>query len=277
MKNVFFGLALLLAVGCGSNKPSANENDHSEGAHLAWDFSKQRIFIYSYTQFTESEMTLSKEEDADKTHVDGEGLINVRVKEDGLADVSMNDLTLEFIEYDEEGNPLDTNQQDAPVTVLQNMGTNGIFADNASNIMFDGLFSLPGKELQQGESVDFPMKVPFNANGSPLFVKGQNTLTFIGYEELEGRDCAVIEGAIDISDLEVPEELKGTFTCSSTGKGTYYFDVQEGCFVGADVSLQLNALVDVAPGNAEAREMYINTTTHLKQSIRLKSIEDSTL
>lgn len=265
----------MILAGCGNEKGTNELKTPSPGnTHFVWDFNESKKFIYTFSQTTISENKMSKDEPNDKAYLSAEGNLNVRIKENQLADLSLTNIILKSVDTDFEGNPRDTTTQEAPSTVIQDMKPDGSFDDSNSDILFDILFPLPATDLKQGEKDKIPMQMPFNANGSRLFAKGFNTLTFDGNETIEGRKCAVLKGEIDISDLEVPEELKGEYKCSTSGKATYYFDINNHFYVGADIQLFMEVLIDSESDDEDDFGMFMEIKSDNVYKIRLEKIEE---
>lgn len=274
MKKILLGLSILILVSCGSENSKSTETGNSIESQFKWDFSRQRKFVYSFSQTVNGENKMDKDRPTEKTYMTGVGNLNVRVKENNLADLSLTDIEMKMIMFNEDGTPRDTMTQKAPTNVVQDMKSDGSFGDSNTDILFDMLFPLPNKNLEKGESDEIPMQMPFNANGSKLFSKGQNTLTFTGYEEIEGRNCAVLKGVIDISKLDVPEELKGEYECSTTGNATYYFDLENGYYVGADIEMIMDVMMDSETENEDDFGMFMKMKSDNVYKIRLEEIEE---
>lgn len=274
MNKILLGLSILIFASCGNGSTKSNLIGNSSESQFQWDFSKQRKFIYSYSQIVNGESTMDKEGTALKTYVEGVGHLNIRVKENNLADLSLTDIDMKMVTFKDEESPRDTMTQKVPNSVVQDMKPDGSFGVSTTDILFDVLFPLPTTNLGKGDSEEIPMQMPFNAYGSELHSKGQNTLTFTGYEEIEGRNCAVLKGVIDISKLDIPEELKGEFECSTTGYATYYFDLEDGCYVGADIQMVMVAMIDYETENEMAFGMFMKMKSDNVYKIRLKQIEE---
>jgi len=217
---------------------------------------------------------MDKDRPADKNYVTGVGQLNITVKENNLADISLTDIEMKIIEFSQDETPKDTMTHNAPTTVVQDMKTNGSFEDSNTEVLFDFLFPLPNKNILDGKSDEISMKMPFNANGSILFSKGQNKLTFLEFKEIEGRKCVVFKGDINISELEVPAELKGNYKYTTIGNATYYFDLENGYYVGADVKMVMDVLMDTETHKYDESGMYMETTSESVYKIRLKKIEE---
>lgn len=274
MNKILLGLSILILASCGSDNSTSTKTENSNETQFQWDFSKQRKFIYSFSQTVNGENKMDKDRPAEKTYMTGIGHLNVRVKENNLADLSLTGIEMQIIIFNEDGTPRDTMTQKAPVNVVQDMKPDGSFSDSNVDILFDMLFPLPNKDLEKGDSDEIPMKMPFNVNGSRLYSKGQNTLTFKGFKEIEGRNCAVLKGIINVSKLDVPEELKGDYECSSTGNATYYFDLENGYYVGADIQMVMDVMMDSETENEEGFGMFMKMKSDNVFKIRLEKIEE---
>jgi hypothetical protein len=180
---------------------------------------------------------------------------------------------MDMIILDENGIAKDTMSNTTPTSVILDMKPNGTFGTDNHNIIFDLIFPLPSKKLKIGEQDKIPLQMPFNVNGSSLFVKGFNTLEFVGMENIEENECAVLKGKIDISNLEIPEELNGIYKSSSIGNGTYYFDLKNQYFVGADIQLTMTAMMDTETNENNNKGMYANIKSENVFKIRLEKIE----
>ncbi len=216
---------------------------------------------------------MNKDRTANKSNIIGSGNLNVRVKQNNLADLSLTNLKMDMIMLDENGIAKDTMSNTTPVSVIQDMKPNGTFGTDNHNIIFDLIFPLPSKNLKIGEQDKIQMQMPFNANGSRLFVKGFNTLEFVGMENFEEKKCAVLKSRIDISNLEIPEELNGIYKSSSIGNGTYYFDLKNQYFVGADIQLTMTVIMDTETDKDNNMGMYANMKSENEFKIRLEKIE----
>ncbi|WP_298517484.1 hypothetical protein [uncultured Kordia sp.] len=264
IKKILFGLIVATIASCG------NQNDKTE---FTWDFSTQKKYRYSISQMVVSENKMYKDQPASLSNMIGNGNLNIRVKENNLADLSLTNMEVRMIVFDENGKAKDTISNTPPTNVTQDMKPNGTFVSDNHNFIFDIIFPLPSKELKIGETDKIPLQIPYNANGSRLFIKGFNTLEFVGIESFNGKECAVLKGKIDISNLEIPEELDGTYEGSSIGNGTYYFDIKKQCFVGADVQMTMVVLMDTETDKNDMG-MYAKMKSDNEFKIRLEEIDE---
>jgi hypothetical protein len=274
MLKILLGLTTLILISCGSQNLHSNDTTQLSDKMFEWDFSKKRKFVYSYYQTVNGENKMDKDRPANKTYLTGTGYLNVRVKENNLADLSITDLEIEMISFNKDGTPEDTTSNKSGNTVVQDMKPDGSFSDPNTNFLFDMLLPLPSISLKIGESEKIAMQVPFNANGSRLISKGFNKLTFTGYETIDNRKCAVLKGDLDVSILDVPEELKGEYRSATTGKATYYFDVENHYYVGADIQMRSEVMMDTETGDEDDFGMFMDMSSNNVFKIRLEKIEE---
>lgn len=269
MKRVFYGFLFLIIVGCGQQ----NANNDTKGSKFTWDFSKPQKLIYSYSQTVKHENKMRLDEPSDKTYMTAIGNLNIKVKENNLADLSLTNIEMKSVDFDFEGNPRDTMKQKIPPQVLQEMKPDGSFSDSNIDIMFKMLFPLPSKDLKEGEKDKVSIQMPFNANGSRLIAKGFITLKFSGFETIQNRKCAVLIGKIDISDMTIPKELTGEYKNSTIGEAIYYFDLKDRIYVGANIDMTMEAFMDTESEDENNRGMYWEMKSQNIFKIRLERIE----
>lgn len=274
MKHLFLLLtAFALLSSCSAPNGQSTQHelesstaDTSESSGFRWHLENGRSYVYSYTQQVLISQRTAKAEEPDEVRANTMGKLKFRAKEGELADVSMVDMEVMAIE---EGR--DTVRQTPPDLVVQGMASDGSFKTKDTESLFKMLFPLPPMELAEGETADLPMEVPLSANGSLLYAKGQNRLSYLRDERVDGRLCAVLEGVIDVSELDVPQELNGEYRCATTGTGTYYFDRAAGCYVKAIISTEMIALIDQE--EADSFGMYMAMSTKSEYEIVLLELE----
>ena len=246
----------------------------SSSSSFEWDFDQPKKFTYSFKQTLEAENKMGKDLDPMNYSMQANGWITVQVKDNQLANVSLKNAKAAMVYQNPDGSPKDTLHQPLPAVVIQNMQPNGQFKDAPKENPFDILFPLPLEELKEGATYALPMKMPFNANGSPLYIEGFNTLTFTGYKEVAGINCAVLEGIIQVDQLDIPEEIEGEYASSMMGKGFYYFDTQNHYYVGADVqaTIQMSSKTSTAM-QGEQFNFDMEMTSKNLYTLRLMEIE----
>ena len=120
-----------------------------------------------------------------------------------------------------------------PDLVLPAVREDGSVADEAGpdNAILRLLAPLPRRPLEVGQSDDVPVTFPFDAFGVTLLLRGKAVVTLTGFAKVGDRTCAVLEVVLDVSQLEVPRELPGTYQASLKGTSTLHFDLAEGALV----------------------------------------------
>ena len=235
------------------------------GKSFKWNFENKNKYIYSYFQTVNGENKMEKTTKPSKSKIIGTGHLNVRSKGNKRADLSLTDFVMNMIIYDKNGVAKDTMTQIINNKVIQNMNEKGNFDDENVNILFKMIFPLPSGSLKIGENEKLPLKIPFNANGSKLFAKGFNTITYLKDGELDGKKCAILKGNIDVSDMKVPEELEGEYKFNTKGTATYYFDYENNYYLGVDLDLTMDVLMDA--------DMYTNNINKNIIKIRYSDTE----
>ncbi len=217
---------------------------------FSWDFCQKKTFAYTYEQTVESSIADSKIRKPDSNFTNGKGNLTIRVKDSLYADLSITELATTMIELDGEGNPTDTLLVDSPPMIVQDMDKKGFFKSSNQDDLFKILLPLPHDSLKMNESVTFPIELPLSINGSVLYIKGGNTLSYVKDTIFLDEECAILKGVLDISELDIPEELSGMYSGESIGNSTYYFSTQNGYYIGADVEMNMKAEFET-PANEE--------------------------
>lgn len=226
MRKVYFISLLILVYSCSSNKKTDK---------LEWDFSSPKVITYSYSQNVEISTLAELAGDSEQT-VKTEGNLVVRIEEGGTANVSLENLSLTA------NDPL-TNKEfsmDSPTITVKGMDSNGRFEnDPASDMFFKLIFALPTQVLTEGKSEEIPISYPLNMYSGEARVNGSNSLTLGGNETIDGYECVKMESDIIINEMEVSEDEMSTYDTYLEGKGNYYFDPSNGCFVQGDLEFDM--------------------------------------
>ena len=274
INRILFGILIVTICSCKDEKDQKHKNDNVQLTELSWDFSHKKTYSYSYQQNVKNQNTFRRDQSPDKSKIIGNGNLNVWVKDNDHADLSLTNLKMDMITFDEHGEARDTISNDAPPSVIHGMKPNGSFESNSHNVIFDLIFPLPHKNLSIGESDKIPLQMPYNAGGTELFVKGFNTIEYVGNEMLNSKDCAVLKGKIDISNLEIPEELDGIYKGEAIGNATYYFDLKNRCFAEVDLQIDIKILIDTEASAIDTKGIYGNIESENEFKIRLDDITE---
>ncbi|MEO1054376.1 MAG: hypothetical protein AAFX87_27305 [Bacteroidota bacterium] len=274
MKKLLLALCILVFCSCGKQSSNSTLADDSGKVKFEWDFSKQRTFVYSFSQTTNGESKLDKDYPAEKADMTVNGYLNIKVKAHNLADLSFTDVKMSTVLFDTQGSPTDTVTNEMPITAVQDMRPDGSFRDTNSDLTLDILFPLPRKNIGKGESDQIPMQMYMNAGATRLSANGSLVLTFMGYEEVDSVKCAVFKGDIDVSQLDVPIELKEEYHFSTEGKATYYFDPENGYYIGADINMTSKTLINDTLEGRDSFNIYQDQSYSNTYKMRLARIEE---
>jgi hypothetical protein len=243
-----------------------------------WDFSKKHKYVYDYTSRARG-TTFGIEQKALSS-----ATITVKAKGDRTADIIVGDLDtkldmgIEERELPEYKEIMDqVRKLQVPDMVLQGFKEDSTLPGEhtAPNLLTVALLPLPAEPLAPGGSTSIPRKEPFNAFGSLLWVKGATKTTLKGYVTIEGHRCARLDLRIDVSKLDVPEELPGKYACSIVGVGTCYFDMVDKCYHSVELAIVQSVRAETAgfgPNPGEAIRMVIDADS-LVRITRSKSKE----
>lgn len=209
---------------------------------LRWDFSGKQVYAYDFSQTNKTAFSMGI--GGDVTRKDRvSGTLLLRSKGNGTAAIV---LRTGRIAVDGPGGKQKMSRM--PLVVVQGVKEDGSMRvrDSSIELVLAALFPLAGKPVKVGQTVSVPMAMPFNALGSALYVEGAAKITLTGYVEINGRTCARLVTDIDISRLDVPKELKGTYEWFTVGTSVAYFDVRDRRFVSVDLALTMGMHVEAA-------------------------------
>lgn len=229
------------------------------------NFETQKEYIYSMSQTTHILNKNQEKKETFKSNISGKGKLIIKSKANNLADLSFENFTIKIIN----NNTKDTLYKTQENSTIKNFKSDGTFLPENKQYNFGSLkiLPLPTKKLSVGESNEIPHSLPLKINDTIINSTGKLKLLFSGYENLNGSECAILKGEIDISKLELPENISGKYKLSEFGNGKYYFDLKEKCFVKATVEYKTEELVD-------NKETYENTLVSNRFEINLLEIKD---
>ena len=213
---------------------------------LRWDFSGKAVYAYDfYEKEVNTAKMLSME---DSMEQDGEGTATLLLKSQGdhTAVMVLKDLKLKaLVTGIGEGAPKKVEEEPPDITV-EGMGEDGSIDPDKlpEGSQFEGLFPLPKKPLNVGESVEMPEDVPFNVAESTLHAKGVTIITLTKYVTIDGHVCAKLVAATDITELDVPGSLEGDYRIFVKGKAVFYFDLESKRFVGGNTAIIMSMRIE---------------------------------
>ena len=216
----------------------------TQPALLRWDFGRKEVYAYDYSQKSIMTSIMSERPGGGDRNEPGmvtevKGKMSLKSEGDRTARLVMEDLMMSMQFETSEREEPKTMDSEAPPMVIQGVQEDGTMklGSSSQEMLLKMLFPIPSSPLRVGESVSSPRAVPFNAMGSLLEVTGSSVTTLTGYVGLDGKTCARLETVIDISNLNVPEELEGTYKCQVKGKSVFFFDIEGKRFLSGRVAL----------------------------------------
>lgn len=239
-----------------------------------WDFSQEgKKYVYS-TQWNQNmNMVFDAESAERKMTTETNRELTVQVKDKHSADLILGEATSHYSEITEDGEEIGEIPQ--PKTVIQEFNEKSEFKYPNSLVQLDLLFLLPKQDLQLGDSTVIPLEFPSQLLHHQLITKGNAVLKFVRYDTLQDIEVAVFEADIKVADLDIPEGLDGEFVTEAMGQASYYFDLKNQYFVGSDLILDLNILVNRSKSNQNEEDLmgdiYMKMDSH--DTIRIRLIE----
>jgi len=239
-----------------------------EGTDFRWDFSSEKKYIYSYNQNSIMVFDDITAKHKDKIPSSLEGKLNIKVKSKEYADLSLTNLKL-----DQEGLSSDDDSgENLQTMVVQDMNSKGGFKTDDQDMLFKLMLPLPNENLKIGESEYLPMEIPFTTNGSVLFSKGGNTITYQKDTIINGEILAQLAAITDISKLDIPEEIEGEFEMSVTGSSQLLFNKAKGYFVSAIVHFKMESHSIIEQKIGESIHS-MNSSMNMENTVKIQLLE----
>ncbi len=193
-------------------------------------------------------MTWGPERTSDmRQSMSGSAKLLIKSQPDGTADLVLKDyklITAMAFGDDEEDEPVPMEPLPLVVAGMREDGTLEVGNTTQETLLLKRFFPLPPRPLAVGDSVDIPLQMPFNAMESPLTVKGRAGVTLTEYVTIEDHTCARLDTEIDISQLDVPADMKGEYRCSLKGTSVFYFDIEERRLAAGEVAFVVHMETD---------------------------------
>ncbi|MCX5741944.1 MAG: hypothetical protein NT062_05525 [Proteobacteria bacterium] len=267
--SVLVGAALVL-LSCKSGERSSSSSsafsnkvvpvaDVPKGPHtFRWDFSKEKTWSYTYSQHmkNQSDMEGSK----DTMDADAKGTMDVVSKGGGTANLVLRDVEMQMASKTGQSDQM---PQKLPTQVVPGIKEDGSMDEggNPGAALMKVLVPLPRRALEIGESDEVPVSFPFNAGGSPLTIRGTAKVTLTGFARVHDRTCAVLEAILDVSRLDVPPELRGSYQGSLKGTSTLCFDLTENALVSGKVAIVLSTKAEMPGGDGQTSKIAMTMDT----------------
>jgi len=220
-----------------------------EALPIRFDFSGTKVYAFDYSQQVEvlSQMNgRTKDAGGMKQKMDAKGVLLLKSKGDKTGTLVLKDMQMRMGVAAKNADPERTREMKSPPMAIPKVTEDGGMEGGALNAqpLLKLLFPMPPKPLKPGESTLVPVSIPFNAMGSPLTVQGTSKVTHSGYVLIDGKVCARLDIEIDVSQLEVPKELDGKYSCSTKGGSVYYYDLESAEFVSGETAVLMKMSID---------------------------------
>ena len=214
---------------------------------VRWDFSDAKVYPYDFIQTTAvmnqmSDMLGNESGHINRQTMNSKGTLSLKSEQNSSARFVLENLTVD-LEFKRPGsNDTENRQMQAPPMVIQGMKEDGSMemGNSSQELLLKTLFPIPPIPLHVGESAIVPTNMPFNANGSLLHVTGAAEIQLVEYVEIGGKTCAKLQTDIDISELNVPAEIKGDYKCQVKGRSVFYFNMEDRHFISGKVALLMS-------------------------------------
>lgn len=230
-----FLIALVILLSCDSH--SEYETSFS---HLDFSNANENL-IYNFYQEANQESKFGKalpNDSPDKIKLSSRGKFVIKTKAKNLADFAITDYKIDVYKLNEKDLPMDTIQDNLPPIIIQDISEKVSIGD-AKYAYFNFLFLLPNETLRLGETQTLDYQIPFNINNSKIFIKGKVKIAYDDILEIENVKFAKVNCDIQLSNLQIPKEIKGTYRCSFVGNASYLFDLKNKRMKKSEATLQV--------------------------------------
>lgn len=202
---------------------------------IQWNWQNKEAIIYKYSQKIISSNPFMGDK-KDTTLFTGD--LKIKIKGDSLADALFINMQSYSIGIDSDGTDLKKDSSSIPNSVLfQNMKLSGEIGNSTNDMLSLTLFPIPNKEIKSGETTKVPMSFPFNYFGNNLDITGFNTIQL----NILSNDNLILKSDIDVSQIDLPEELETDVNLYSILKGnaTHEFNSIDNIFRKGFIEMEM--------------------------------------
>lgn len=216
------GLVLFITLSCVEQQP---EGAGEEGKiQITWDFTYQSQFEYSYEQSIAGYYQTKRAVPASHMELIGKGVLTVYRTYDSLTELRMTDLETTSLKHGPDGVPAVTSIKNYPSGGVPSITPPTNLHQPMKLGLSERLFPLPPNPMAMGDSVVVPIEMPFDINGYTGLATGRYVLTFVSFEKISGRQYAVLQGRLALSNSEVPKDFNGQYFFAMKGTSTHWYD-----------------------------------------------------
>jgi hypothetical protein len=180
---------------------------------------------YRYTQEALASSKVADEERTQRLQVTG--FLTVEPKGAASADVVLQDAQATVVATNPGADPRAQEQKLEPKVYEELLRTNKQEKDPEDPLVL-AMLSVPGSELGVGERTEEILRMPFHTGGTTLWAEGALTTTLVGFVACGKSTCAHLAREIDVTEVEMPEGVAGTFTVRVKSTGWTLFDLDDG-------------------------------------------------
>lgn len=230
----------------------------SGAMELRWNFADKASFSYDYTLEADIESSISTTGRTMRQDISSNGLMLLESEKDNKAELILRDLKLEIEKKGQAGQTPMTAQQDVPEKRIKGINEDGKPSSDSGemDISMEIMVRLPSGPLSPGESESITMDAPLKFIGKTMKVAGADTITLDKYVTINGHRCARLVHDIKLTDLEVPDEMKGTYRAHIVGKAVVYFDMEDRCIADGKLALLMSSRVETSPSTPKPPENF---------------------
>jgi len=216
-----------------------------EAPLLRWDFSDDALHAFDYYQEVVMQVQMMMMDENAENRMVGEGTVLLQSAGDRTAMFVMKDMNLQMTSSVDGQNQTLPPMPETPPVRMPGVTEDGRMpgAESSAELLVRFLFPLPDKPLDVGQSADVPMSMPMGTTGGVLPVTGRMRITLDGYVTIDGQTCARLVTDTDISTIDVPKGMEGTYLFALKGKGVLYFDLDRRSFVSGTLALMMSMRV----------------------------------
>ncbi|MFN4180674.1 MAG: hypothetical protein ACK4I8_10205, partial [Armatimonadota bacterium] len=134
---------------------------------------------------------------------------------------------------------------------------------------------LPENSVKVGDTWDISTKIDFKMEDRTVEIEVKGKARLVGFEKLDGRDCAVIETTTEVPDfgelmqaIPIPEG-KGKVSARTEGQshGKIWFDIAEGLVVRNEISVDVTMNFSITLPTGQSVNMSMQGNFQTKQQL----------
>ncbi|NVK27779.1 MAG: hypothetical protein HWE14_07030 [Flavobacteriia bacterium] len=257
-------------VGC---KSDGGNSSSSEGTNFEWMLTEQSRYTYNFSNASETEHQWAADEEPMKANMLMDGTIEIIGTAPNRGTLNTTNTVIRMIDFNDEGAPIDTMLQELPTNRIEGFASNGSLTGDKSGLYTNYLFPIPPDVMKEGQTSTKAFTTVAKTAEQDYDAKGINTLTLTGFEQVNGRNCAVLTGDIKFTEIALPEGEAGERSYTVEGSGKYYFDVDNGLYVKSSVEITTHIFVNTAVPENDGRGYFMDRETVDRYEVNLDGVE----